>query len=80
MNDALNREAQILAQAAEQDMNRQRQIEQQKQSINRLLEANTKLQEKIDAAINIANEAGAEGNNSEYVDRMATILAEPIDG
>jgi cell fate (sporulation/competence/biofilm development) regulator YlbF (YheA/YmcA/DUF963 family) len=78
MNDAVNREGQILAQAAEQDLNRQRQIENQKQSINRLLEANTKLETALTDIQRIVTEAVAEGNNSSYIDRISDVITEQL--
>lgn len=78
MNDQINREAQILAQAAEQDLNRQRQIETQKQHINRLLEANTKLQSALTEVQTIVTEAVAAGNNSEYVDRISDVITDEL--
>jgi hypothetical protein len=67
MSDAVNREAQILAQAAEQDMARQRQIENQKQSLNRMLDRENEVR-------SICEEAVADGNNSSYVDRILDVL------
>ena len=57
----------MLAKAQEQDLNRQRQIENQKQSLNRMLEREQAVRE-------IANEAVAQGNNSSYIDRILEVL------
>ena len=59
--------AEMLARAQEQDLNRQRQIENQKQSLNRMLEREQAVRE-------IAMEAVAEGNNSQYIDRILEVL------
>jgi hypothetical protein len=62
MNDA-----EMLARAQEQDLARQRQIENQKQSLNRMLDREQAVRE-------IVNEAVAQGNNSEYIDRILEVL------
>lgn len=59
--------AEMLARAQEQDLNRQRQIENQKQSLNRMLE-------REQAVRDIANAAVAEGNNSQYIDQILEVL------
>lgn len=80
MNEQVNREAEILAKAAEQDMARQRQIENQKQSINRLLDRCNAIEAKMNEALDIGNQAIAEGNASEVVHHMVNILSADIDG
>lgn len=59
--------AEMLAKAQEQDLARQRQIENQKQSLNRMLEREQAVRE-------IAMEAVADGNNSQYIDRILEVL------
>ena len=59
--------AEMLARANEMDLARQRQIENQKQSLNRMLEREQAVRE-------IANEAVADGNNSSYIDRILEVL------
>lgn len=59
--------AEMLAKAQEQDLARQRQIENQKQSLNRMLEREQAVRE-------ICEEAVAEGNNSSYIDRILEVL------
>jgi len=69
----------MLKRAAEVDANRQKQITNQKEAIDRLLDRTNRLQAKIDEAIDIANVAIAEGNASEVVHHMATVLSATID-
>lgn len=63
----MNSVEEILAKAQEQDLNRQRQIENQKQSLNRMLE-------REQAVRTICEEAVAEGNNSQYIDQILEVL------
>jgi len=64
----------ILQKAAELDQRRQEQVENQKESINRLLDRVNEMQARIDAAFSVYHETVAAGNNSEDMDRMARDL------
>lgn len=58
---------QIIDRAQEQDLARQRQIANQKASLDRMLD-------REQAVRSICNQAVVEGNNSSYIDRILGVL------
>lgn len=71
MNEIINR-------AAEQDANRQEQIKNQKEAIDRLLDKTNALQSTLTQIQAVVTEAVAEGNNSSYIDRISDIITDEL--
>lgn len=71
MNEIINR-------AAEQDANRQEQIKNQKEAIDRLLDKTNALQSTLTQIQAVVTEAVAAGNNSSYIDRISDITTDEL--
>lgn len=71
MNEIINR-------AAEQDANRQEQIKNQKEAIDRLLDKTNALQSTLTQIQAVVTEAVAAGNNSSYIDRISDIITDEL--